>query len=316
MANYEFQEDLIVGENGEDIIIRELEKMGATFIDDNKTYEYDIKMLTPNGVRTYEVKTDVYCYPFDDSYNMFVEFECSGRPSGIAKTKADYFVTTFYHLKETWYIETNKLKEIIKESKPPIHTTGGDNGTVKGYLLPRYQHIDEFIVKKLKKMPETKLTIELVPTTCWFSNVRTLLPKAEWDKLRKESYAKAKYKCEICGDVGTNQGVKHAVECHEIWEYDDKEFVQKLNGLISLCPHCHMVKHMGRTTVIGKQDIAIKHLQEVNGWSHKKTVSYLADVYEIHEERSKRKWKLDIEILSENYGIDKKLITEAQNQRL
>ena len=106
-------------------------------------------------------------------------------------------------------------------------------------------------------MSEPKLTIELVPSTCWFSNVRTLLPKKTWDTLRKESYNKANNKCEVCGDHGKNQGVKHFVECHEIWEYDDTNRTQTLKGLISLCPRCHMVKHFGRTTVIGKQDIAI-----------------------------------------------------------
>lgn len=164
-------------------------------------------------------------------------------------------------------------------------------------------------------MAEPILTIELVPSTCWFSNVRTLLPTKQWDRLRKESYFKAHYKCEICGQVGTDQGRSHPVECHEIWDYDDKKKIQKLIGLISLCPHCHMVKHFGRTTAIGKQDVAMKHLEEVNGWNHKQAVDYLAEVFAKHDERSKCKWSLDIQILSEKYEIEQKLITEAENKR-
>jgi hypothetical protein len=164
-------------------------------------------------------------------------------------------------------------------------------------------------------MGKIKLSIELVPSTCWFSNVRTLLPTKEWDRLRKESYAKANHKCEICGQNGRDQGRRHPVECHEIWEYDDKKKVQKLKGLISLCPHCHMVKHFGRSTAIGQQDVVMKHLETVNGWNHKQAAKYLAEVFNTHNERSSCKWSLDIQILTEKHQVDKKLITEAQKKR-
>lgn len=84
-------------------------------------------------------------------------------------------------------------------------------------------------------MRKPKLTIELIPSTSHYKNVRTILPTKEWDRLRKESYAKAKYKCQICGDVGTNQGYKHKLECHEIWHYTSSG-VQLLKELVSLCP--------------------------------------------------------------------------------
>ena len=43
-----------------------------------------------------------------------------------------------------------------------------------------------------------KLTIELVPSTAWFTNVRSEVSKAKWDKIRRKSYKHADYKCEIC----------------------------------------------------------------------------------------------------------------------
>lgn len=156
------------------------------------------------------------------------------------------------------------------------------------------------------------LTIELVPSTCWFSNVRSQLPKKEWDRLRKESYKQAKYKCEVCGGSGLKQGYKHALECHEIWTYDDETKVQKLDGLISLCVRCHQVKHIGRTTIIGKQPEAFKHLEKVNGWDHKEVVDYVAESFIIHRWRSNWYWTLDINMLTEVYGVDKKLIKEGR----
>jgi len=153
-----------------------------------------------------------------------------------------------------------------------------------------------------------KLTIELVPSTCWFSNVRSQLPTKEWDRLRKESYAKANHKCEICNGSGLEQGYKHPVECHEIWSYDDEKKIQKLEGLISLCPQCHQVKHIGRTTIIGKQPEAFKQLEDVNGWNHKEVVEYVAESFLLHRWRSNFDWTLDIGILTESYGVDKKFL--------
>lgn len=161
-----------------------------------------------------------------------------------------------------------------------------------------------------------KLTIELIPKTCFYSNVRTLLPTKYWDQLRKESYELASHKCEICGDTGKNQGYRHDVECHEIWEYDDNKRIQKLMGLISLCPKCHQVKHFGRTSAIGKQAEAFKHLESVNEWNHKDCVDHLAQSMTEWLERSKYEWKLDITILHEKHKLPKKLIMEAEKKRL
>ena len=58
-----------------------------------------------------------------------------------------------------------------------------------------------------------KLTIELVPKTAWYKNVRSEVSKDRWDELRKECYRNANYKCEVCGGTGP----KWPVECHEIW---------------------------------------------------------------------------------------------------
>lgn len=146
---------------------------------------------------------------------------------------------------------------------------------------------------------KTKLTIELIPKTCHFSNVRTTLKPKDWDKIRFISYEKAKNQCEICGQTGLEQGYNHRVECHEIWEYNDKEKIQKLVGLISLCPLCHQVKHIGRANAMGKQAEVFKQLEIVNKWSHKEVVQHVAESFEIYKERSKYDWTLDIILLRE-----------------
>jgi hypothetical protein len=59
---------------------------------------------------------------------------------------------------------------------------------------------------------ETRLTVELVPSTCRYTNVRSHVPKAVWDRLRRQVAAEAGDRCEICG----GQGRRWPVECHEV----------------------------------------------------------------------------------------------------
>ena len=152
------------------------------------------------------------------------------------------------------------------------------------------------------------LSVELVPSTCHYSNVRTTLKTEDWDKIRHISYENAGNKCEICGQTGIEQGYKHKVECHEIWKYNDNKKIQKLVGLISLCPTCHQVKHIGRAFYIGKQPEAFKQLEKVNGWNHKQIVEHVAKAFEINHERSKYDWALDISLLTKPpYNIEIKV---------
>lgn len=142
-----------------------------------------------------------------------------------------------------------------------------------------------------------KLTIELIPKTAWYSNVRSNVRRSQWDIIRKQCYSKADHKCEICGDVGTNQGVRHAVECHEIWHYDDHNKKQILTGFIALCPNCHKTKHAGLASVKGEIDIVVKQLMKVNGMTFQEAENYISDSFNVWQERSEHEWKLDISIL-------------------
>ena len=143
------------------------------------------------------------------------------------------------------------------------------------------------------------LTIELVPKTAWFSNVRSMIAKKDWDILRKEAYRKADYKCEICGGVGK----RHPVECHEIWEYDDNNHIQKLAGMTALCPSCHEVKHIGFANTQGRGEMAEEHLAKVNKWTKEKTTKYVREQFKKWAERSKYDWEIDLTWLEEK-GIE------------
>lgn len=164
-------------------------------------------------------------------------------------------------------------------------------------------------------MKQPKLTIELIPASVFGSNVRSNVPKKEWDRLRKLSYEKANNICEICGDNGKNQGYRHPVECHEIWEYDFPTQTQKLTGLISLCPRCHQIKHIGRTFAVGKQAEAFSHIEKVNKWNHKQVIDYIVECFIEHKKKSKINWKLDLNILKEEFGVGKLEVANGATKR-
>jgi len=154
-----------------------------------------------------------------------------------------------------------------------------------------------------------KLSIELVPQSCWFSNVRSFVKRSQWDKIRQRAYALAGYRCEICHGTGR----RHPVECHEVWHYDDESLVQTLVRMIALCPACHEVKHIGRAHAIGRGDEALEHLAAVNEWSQRQADKYLAEQGRVWEQRSLLDWKLDVTHLSE-YGIDVEEIIAARDR--
>jgi hypothetical protein len=138
-----------------------------------------------------------------------------------------------------------------------------------------------------------KLTIELVPSTCWYTNVRSQVSSQDWDRLRQHTYAQAHHRCEVCGGVGP----QHPVECHEVWHYDDDRHIQTLVKLIALCPACHEVKHMGFANTQGRGQIAQQHLAKVNRWSLDQTQTYVQECFQVWQRRSQYQWQLDISYL-------------------
>lgn len=141
------------------------------------------------------------------------------------------------------------------------------------------------------------LTIELVPQSCWYSNVRSNVSSEEWQRLKRITFKQAGYRCEVCG----SRGPQWPVECHERWFYDDQQHVQRLVGLVALCPACHEVKHIGLATTRGRAGIATAHLAAVNDWMLAEAEAYVAACFEVWAQRSQHPWHLDISYLRQ-YG--------------
>lgn len=141
--------------------------------------------------------------------------------------------------------------------------------------------------------------IELVPSTCWYSNVRSNVTEQEWKHIKPLTTKNAGHRCEICLGVGP----QWPVECHEVWKYDDKTLRQTLTGFIALCPMCHRVKHYGLAQIQGHAEEAIAHMMEVNDWTRDRVNLHINERKSEWKERSKYEWTLDIRLLRD-YRID------------
>jgi len=139
-----------------------------------------------------------------------------------------------------------------------------------------------------------KLTIELVPASSWYNNLRSLLKKEMWDNLRKTVYAKCNYKCAICNSKGK-------LHCHEIWKYNDKKHIQKLVDLVALCTKCHWIKHIGLAGIHTSQERLsfeklVKHFMKVNDCDRTTFEKHKSEAFKKWEERSRYEWTMDLSV--------------------
>ena len=134
-----------------------------------------------------------------------------------------------------------------------------------------------------------KLGFEMVPDSCWYSNLRSILLPAQWDAVRRDAYARAKGKCMICGAPTAHP------EAHERWSYDEANCVQKLETVVAVCKSCHEVIHIGRTSLMGNEERACVHFMKVNGCGYADYRKALGEANAEHRRRNAvAEWKLDL----------------------
>lgn len=140
------------------------------------------------------------------------------------------------------------------------------------------------------------LFVDLVPSSCWFTNVRSCVSQKDWERLRRMITRRAQFRCEACG-ASEDRETRRWLEAHERWTYDDATRTQRLARLICLCTDCHTATHFGRAQVIGIADAALVHLRAVTGMSKAHADAHVADAFRTWEQRSRSTWDLDLSIL-------------------
>lgn len=179
-----------------------------------------------------------------------------------------------------WITENEKNKILIKKkykiNNEPILELIGEDRTFGG----------------------NELFVDLVPSTCWFTNVRYCVDRTEWDRIRNFIYKRADYKCECCGIDTKINNIR--LDAHERWDYNENTFTQKLVRLIALCFYCHQSTHIGLAGIIGKYQEAFNHLQKIRNFTDIECKIHIDDAFTKHRYRSKIEWNLDLSLIENN----------------
>lgn len=142
------------------------------------------------------------------------------------------------------------------------------------------------------------LFVDLVPSSCWFTNVRSCVSERDWERLRRMITRRAGLRCEVCGR-GEDRERQRWLEAHERWSYDEAARVQTLRRLVCLCTDCHTATHIGLAGLQGNGQAAEAHLAAVTGLSPRDVERHVNDAFSVWRARSAVNWTLDLSILIE-----------------
>jgi hypothetical protein len=141
------------------------------------------------------------------------------------------------------------------------------------------------------------LFVDLVPSSCWFTNVRSCVDQRDWERLHRVIIGRAGRRCEVCGQ-GKDPNQQRWLEAHERWQFDPHRQVQTLRRLICLCSDCHRTTHYGLAQLRGQEPEVLAHLMAVTGMTRLQAEQHVAAAFDVWGRRSRHLWALDLRILT------------------
>lgn len=141
------------------------------------------------------------------------------------------------------------------------------------------------------------LFVDLVPSSCWFTNARSCISAQDWERVRRLVTTRAGRRCEACRR-GEDRSQGRWLEAHERWEYDTRARRQILRRLVCLCTDCHSTTHFGLAQLRGEAAQALTHLRAVTGMSRHTAEQHVSAAFAEWEQRSVVTWDLDLSLLT------------------
>jgi hypothetical protein len=172
--------------------------------------------------------------------------------------------------------------------------------SLDGQIAFRGDYPEHFIRRPAVLDNERTVTGDLIPETAWGASLANLLAPSSWAALRVPLVKQNHNVCELCG-LQIN-----ALEVHEVWEYDfpsEDEIarreevtvfgVQRLRGLMTVCPDCHLCFHLGYANSHGRLSETLNRLGALNNWSRAEVEEYDRTVIARWQRASEIHWMLD-----------------------
>lgn len=158
------------------------------------------------------------------------------------------------------------------------------------------------------------LFFDLIPSSREFTNVRTCVRPADWDRVKTLVLGRAGRRCEACGAAAEpSHGLRW--QAHERWSYDDVTRVQSLRRLVWVCTRCHRSTHFGLAEVTGQGPQAHAHLRAVNGWTVADVDAHIAMAARTWRTRSVVDFSLDVRILTDAGVVPSRPVPAAPDRR-
>lgn len=107
-----------------------------------KFSDWDMKLKSEAGEFTVEVKTDNIR---PTTKWVWIEYECKGKPSWIAISKADYYVYKLWN--DFWMTPRGELINLLLNSETKEKRQWGDDWTAKLWVIPEEEFYS--IAKKI-----------------------------------------------------------------------------------------------------------------------------------------------------------------------
>lgn len=160
-----------------------------------------------------------------------------------------------------------------------------------------------------------KPAIHMIPGPLWGMNLRRVLPRSRWNKMRQALIAERGPKCQTCGKVETET---KRIYAHEEWEYTtkSKSGIASLVGLKLSCWHCHAVEHFGATgNMVSFGELTERAIEDtIDHFCRINAVG--RDAFHTHLAEAKREWKrLSCLKWKVNWGSFEPLIAETTKKR-
>jgi len=143
-----------------------------------------------------------------------------------------------------------------------------------------------------------KLEFEILPSGAFGNNLRNILSKKAWNYLRQVVIERHDGKCAICGRKPKR------LECHERWEFNKEEKIQRLIEIVPLCSLCHSTIHIQRSILVGIDDKCVKHFEKINNCDYQGFVKELKEKTDLANSLSSvDEWSLNLEKLKDYVEI-------------
>jgi hypothetical protein len=142
--------------------------------------------------------------------------------------------------------------------------------------------------------------VQLIPAPLWAMNMRELLTRNEWRKLRLALIERFGLVCATCGKA---EELPRKLSAHEQWQYNERTMpaTARIVGVSLVCWHCHACEHWGCTNslvaqgVLGQQaiDSTIEHFCRVNAATPEDFRRHQIEAYAVWMQQNARTWLID-----------------------